>query len=103
MVPHLKIEDAIHKACGDDPCAVVGIPDEKKGERLVVLYTQHGVTPAEVWKKLADTDLPRLWLPKRENIYRVDGLPTLGTGKLDLRGVRAAAEEFGRAHDSQAV
>jgi acyl-[acyl-carrier-protein]-phospholipid O-acyltransferase/long-chain-fatty-acid--[acyl-carrier-protein] ligase len=72
---------------------VVGIPDEKKGERLIVLFTGP-MTPAEVWGKLAETDLPRLWLPKRENIYLIDCLPTLGTGKLDLRGVRARAEEL---------
>jgi acyl-[acyl-carrier-protein]-phospholipid O-acyltransferase/long-chain-fatty-acid--[acyl-carrier-protein] ligase len=93
MVPHLKIEEAIHKSCGDDPCVVVGIPDEKKGERLVALCTG-SLTAAEVWGRLAETDLPRLWLPKRENIYFVDALPTLGTGKLDLRGVRARAEEL---------
>jgi acyl-[acyl-carrier-protein]-phospholipid O-acyltransferase/long-chain-fatty-acid--[acyl-carrier-protein] ligase len=93
MVPHLKIEDAIHKACGDEPCAVVGIPDEKKGERLVVLSVGP-MTSEEIWRRLAETDLPKLWLPKKENIYRVDALPTLGTGKLDLRGVRARAEEL---------
>ncbi len=102
MVPHLKIEDAIHKSCGEAACAVVGIPDEKKGERLVVLYTG-SLTGAEVWKRLAETDLPKLWVPKRENIYAVDCLPTLGTGKLDLRGVRARAEELARAFDSQSV
>jgi acyl-[acyl-carrier-protein]-phospholipid O-acyltransferase/long-chain-fatty-acid--[acyl-carrier-protein] ligase len=95
MVPHLKIEDALHGALGDDPLVVVGIPDDKKGERLVVLFTGP-MTPAEVWGKLAETDLPRLWVPKRENIYCVDCLPTLGTGKLDLRGVRARAEELAR-------
>ncbi len=93
MVPHLKIEDAIHKACGEDPCVVVGIPDEKKGERLVALFVGP-MAPEEVWRRLAETDLPKLWVPKRENIYRVDSLPTLGTGKLDLRGVRARAEEL---------
>jgi acyl-[acyl-carrier-protein]-phospholipid O-acyltransferase/long-chain-fatty-acid--[acyl-carrier-protein] ligase len=49
------------------------------------------VRPAELWHALAQTDLPRLWLPKQENIYPVDALPTLGTGKLDLRGVKAMA------------
>jgi acyl-[acyl-carrier-protein]-phospholipid O-acyltransferase/long-chain-fatty-acid--[acyl-carrier-protein] ligase len=93
MVPHLKIEDALHGVLGDDPLVVVGIPDEKKGERLIVLFTGP-MTPAEVCGKLAETDLPRLWLPKRENIYLIDCLPTLGTGKLDLRGVRARAEEL---------
>ena len=102
MVPHLKIEDAIHKACGDDPCVVVGIPDEKKGERLVALITGP-MTPEELWKSLAETELPKLWIPKRENIYRVDALPTLGTGKLDLRGVKARAVELAGALDSQSA
>jgi acyl-[acyl-carrier-protein]-phospholipid O-acyltransferase / long-chain-fatty-acid--[acyl-carrier-protein] ligase len=102
MVPHLKIEDAIRKACGDEPCVVVGIPDEKKGERLVALCTG-SLTAAEVWNRLAETDLPRLWLPKRENIYFVDALPTLGSGKLDLRRVRARAEELAGALDSQSA
>ena len=44
-------------------------------------------TPAELWQRLADTDLPRLWIPKRENLYQVESLPQLGTGKLDLRGI----------------
>jgi acyl-[acyl-carrier-protein]-phospholipid O-acyltransferase/long-chain-fatty-acid--[acyl-carrier-protein] ligase len=72
---------------------VVGIPDEKKGERLVVLFTGP-MAPEEVWKRLAETDLPKLWLPKRENIYAVECLPTLGTGKLDLRAVKALAGAY---------
>jgi acyl-[acyl-carrier-protein]-phospholipid O-acyltransferase / long-chain-fatty-acid--[acyl-carrier-protein] ligase len=102
MVPHLKIEDAILRICGDAPCAVVGVPDEKKGERLVALCTG-SMTAAEVWSGLGETDLPKLWIPKRENIYFVDALPTLGTGKLDLRGVRARAEELAGAMDSQSA
>jgi hypothetical protein len=47
--------------------------------------------------------LPKLWVPKHENIYPVDCLPTLGTGKLDLRGVRARAEELARVFDSQSA
>ena len=97
MVPHLKIEEAVHTVCGEEPCAVIGIPDEKKGERLVLLYTQQDIAPEEVWKRLAGTDLPKLWLPKRENVYLVETLPTLGTGKLDLRGVKAKAESLAGA------
>ena len=52
------------------------------------------VTPAELWQQLAESDMPRLWLPKRENIYRVEELPQLGTGKLDLRAVKARAQEM---------
>jgi acyl-[acyl-carrier-protein]-phospholipid O-acyltransferase/long-chain-fatty-acid--[acyl-carrier-protein] ligase len=94
MVPHLLVEELISKACGDAPCAVTGLPDERKGERLAVLYTDPTITPEELWHRLSKTDLPKLWLPKLENIHHVDELPLLGTGKLDLRGVRTRALEL---------
>ncbi len=91
MVPHIRVEEALGAVLGDVPCAVTGIPDEQRGERLVALYVKPEVGPAEVWQRLAATDLPRLWLPKRENVYQVTDLPLLGTGKLDLRGLKARA------------
>jgi acyl-[acyl-carrier-protein]-phospholipid O-acyltransferase / long-chain-fatty-acid--[acyl-carrier-protein] ligase len=92
MVPHLKIEEAILSVLGEAACAVTGVPDEQRGERLVALYVCPEVTPAELWKRLSETDLPKLWLPKRENLYLVDALPQLGTGKLDLRAVKVRAQ-----------
>ena len=80
------------KVLGDTPCAVTAVPDEDRGERLVGLYTSHDLTPADLWQRLSETDLPRLWLPKRENIYQVESLPLLGTGKLDLRGLKTLAQ-----------
>jgi len=102
MVPHLLIEDMISKVSQDAsgnaaPCAVTGLPDERKGERLAVLYTDPTITPEELWHRLSKTDLPKLWLPKLENIHQVDELPVLGTGKLDLRRVRARALELANA------
>jgi acyl-[acyl-carrier-protein]-phospholipid O-acyltransferase / long-chain-fatty-acid--[acyl-carrier-protein] ligase len=97
MVPHLKIEEHIYKIIGDYRCVVTGIPDEQRGERLVALYTRADLTPAEVWRELSATELPKLWLPKRENIYQVDALPTLGTGKLDLMAVKAKAQQLAAA------
>jgi acyl-[acyl-carrier-protein]-phospholipid O-acyltransferase/long-chain-fatty-acid--[acyl-carrier-protein] ligase len=90
MVPHLRIEEAF----GEIPCVVTGVPDEQRGERLVALYAHAAITPAEVWQRLADSALPKLWIPKRENIYQVEGLPQLGTGKLDLRAVKSMAERL---------
>jgi acyl-[acyl-carrier-protein]-phospholipid O-acyltransferase/long-chain-fatty-acid--[acyl-carrier-protein] ligase len=91
MVPHLKVEEAILNVLGDASCAVTGVPDEQRGERLVALYVA-SIPPAELWQKLAETDLPRLWLPKRENLHQVDALPQLGTGKLDLRALKMRAQ-----------
>jgi acyl-[acyl-carrier-protein]-phospholipid O-acyltransferase/long-chain-fatty-acid--[acyl-carrier-protein] ligase len=92
MVPHLKVEEAMLAALNDGQCAVAGIPDDQRGERLVALYVSPDVAPAELWRRMSESQLPRLWLPKRENLYQVDALPQLGTGKLDLRGVKLRAQ-----------
>jgi acyl-[acyl-carrier-protein]-phospholipid O-acyltransferase/long-chain-fatty-acid--[acyl-carrier-protein] ligase len=94
MVPHLKVEEAIANVLGDAQCVVTGIPDDLRGERLAVLYVHPTLTPAELFRQLSETDMPRLWIPKRENLYPVDAIPQLGTGKLDLRGVRNRAREL---------
>jgi acyl-[acyl-carrier-protein]-phospholipid O-acyltransferase/long-chain-fatty-acid--[acyl-carrier-protein] ligase len=94
MVPHIRIEEALATVLGDAPCVVTAIDDEQRGERLVALYAHPEIAPADLWQRLADTDLPRLWIPKRENVYMVQALPVLGTGKLDLRGVKTLAQQL---------
>jgi acyl-[acyl-carrier-protein]-phospholipid O-acyltransferase/long-chain-fatty-acid--[acyl-carrier-protein] ligase len=94
MVPHLKLEEVASALTGDAPCAVTGLPDERKGERLALLYTAQDVTPEDLWRRLGQTDLPKLWIPKQTDIHQVEALPLLGTGKLDLRGVKARALEL---------
>ena len=94
MVPHLKVEEHIYRIIGDYGCVVTGIPDEQRGERLVAFYTRQDIAPAQLWRKLSEAELPNLWIPKRENIYQIDALPTLGTGKVDLRGVKTKAVEL---------
>ncbi len=93
MVPHIKIEEKLHElADTTEPCfAVTGVPDEKKGERLVVLHTLSDDKLAAVLEKLAASDLPNLWKPKPDHFFRIESLPYLGTGKLDLRKIKEMA------------
>jgi len=93
MVPHVKIEETISHILDDQTCAVTSIPDEAKGERLVAFYTKQEVSPQEVWTKLCESELPKLWIPKRENIHCLEALPLLGTGKLNLRELKRLATE----------
>jgi acyl-[acyl-carrier-protein]-phospholipid O-acyltransferase/long-chain-fatty-acid--[acyl-carrier-protein] ligase len=72
-------------------CVVTAIPDEVRGERLVAFHTDRAAAAAEVWERLCRTELPRLWLPKREDIRFLETIPSLGTGKVDLRAVRELA------------
>ncbi|TAK19179.1 MAG: AMP-dependent synthetase [Acidobacteria bacterium] len=92
MVPHLKIEDAINDVLGEACAAVTAVPDEARGERIIAFYTKLDVPPAQVWEQLSQTSLPKLWLPRRDNLFPVESLPTLGSGKLDLRGLRELAQ-----------
>jgi len=101
MVPHLKVEEALYAIVGEHACAITGIPDEQRGEKLVALYTSPEIAPDVIWRRLSETDLPKLWLPKRENIFQLDSLPTLGSGKLDLRGVKAKAHQLCEASKIQ--
>ena len=92
MVPHGKVEEVVTSFLGEAyAAAVTSVPDESKGERLVAFYTDPSLTPHDLWERLCATDLPRLWIPKREDLRLVDAIPVLGTGKVDLRGVRQLA------------
>jgi acyl-[acyl-carrier-protein]-phospholipid O-acyltransferase/long-chain-fatty-acid--[acyl-carrier-protein] ligase len=93
MVPHIKIEEKLHELAGatEQTFVVAGVPDEKKGERLVVL---HKLSPEQLQpclEKLAQCDLPNLWKPRADQFFHLDALPYLGTGKLDLRKARELA------------
>ena len=94
MVPHLKVEEALMEFLGEYTCAVTSVPDEQKGEKLVVLYTDPHQKPEELWAKLSKTGLPKLWVPKKDSFYFVESMPSLGSGKLDLKSVRQAAADL---------
>jgi acyl-[acyl-carrier-protein]-phospholipid O-acyltransferase/long-chain-fatty-acid--[acyl-carrier-protein] ligase len=92
MVPHVRVEEQIQTLLNDQQTAVVtSVPDQTKGERLVAFFTDPEMTPHRLWERLCQTELPRLWLPKREDLHFAESIPTLGTGKVDLRGVRQLA------------
>jgi acyl-[acyl-carrier-protein]-phospholipid O-acyltransferase/long-chain-fatty-acid--[acyl-carrier-protein] ligase len=99
MVPHILIEDKLHELAGltEQVFAVTALPDEKKGERIVVVTTLAAERLAPVLEKFAQCDLPALWKPKPNQFFQVDALPVLGTGKIDLRGVKTLASTLASA------
>jgi acyl-[acyl-carrier-protein]-phospholipid O-acyltransferase/long-chain-fatty-acid--[acyl-carrier-protein] ligase len=44
-----------------------------------------------VLQRFAESELPALWKPRANQFFRVSALPMLGTGKIDLRGVKEQA------------
>ena len=99
MVPHIKVEEKLHELAGvtEQTFVVTGVPDEKKGERLVVLHKLADAPLKECLDKLAQSDLPNLWKPRADAFFRVESFPLLGTGKLDLRKVKDTARQLSSA------
>jgi acyl-[acyl-carrier-protein]-phospholipid O-acyltransferase / long-chain-fatty-acid--[acyl-carrier-protein] ligase len=95
MVPHIKVEEKLHQLAGltDQTFAVTGVPDPKKGERLVVLHTLPEDQLQPLLARLQEIDLPNLWIPRPNQFFHLESLPVLGTGKLDLRQIRQVASE----------
>ena len=95
MVPHIKVEEKLQELAGasEQMFVVTAVPDEKKGERLIVLHTLSDEQLEECLAGLGKSDLPALWRPRHDQFVRIEKLPYLGTGKLDLRRARELALE----------
>jgi len=102
MVPHLKVEESLKEILGEEPsedgevhiqAVVTAVPDERKGERLVVVHVPLTLTPDQICKKLQAKGLPNLFIPNPESFVEVAEIPILGTGKLDLKGLKQLALE----------
>ena len=103
MVPHEMVERIINEmcACGSRVVAVGGIPDPVKGEALLVLYTDDmPLTPEEIVDQLRERSISNLWIPKAKNFRKVEQLPLLGSGKLDLSLLRRMSEEIAAADNA---
>ena len=104
MVPHILVEQEIAKILEEDQgdefevvCAVTSVPDPKKGERLIVLHKPMKKSAREVTDRLQAAGLPNLFIPSQDSFIAVDKIPMLGTGKLDLRGVKELAlQKYGK-------
>lgn len=96
MVSHTKIEDALHKLLHESErrLAIAGVPDENKGERLVVLHTLEDDEFEDLMARLDQTGLPNLWIPKQKAFYKVDEIPILGSGKMDINAVKNLARKL---------
>jgi len=93
MVPHVRVEEVINSILGSAASVVTAVPDAHRGEKLIALYCENGITKEELWERLNDSDLPKLWIPKRDDLFAIDSLPVLGSGKIDLKAAKSLAQE----------
>lgn len=92
MVPHETVESAVIEALAlpkdERLIAIVGVPDEAKGEALVLLAARD-IDPRALRAKLGAAGRPNLWIPK--TVKRVEAIPLLASGKLDLAACQQLA------------
>ena len=98
MIPLEKLDDEMHEVLatgGERMLAVAAVPDEKRGERLIVLYLPEiEAKLSDLLASLSKRGIPNLWVPDRRDCYPVDAMPVLGSGKLDLRKLGDIAKEL---------
>lgn len=105
MVSHTAVEEDIKKYAAKFinqkiiGLVVTSLPDEKKGERLVVLYEPEVGQIEEIKSTTASSPMPNLWKPSSRNWFRVEKIPVLGTGKLDLGSVKKMATEMAGSYE----
>ncbi|MCP3965516.1 MAG: AMP-binding protein [Lentisphaerae bacterium] len=96
MVPHELVEKEINELLlTEERCiAVCGAEDSKKGEKLIVFYSNKELDPQKLIYDLRGKELPNLWIPRAENFIFMEKIPMLGSGKLDLASLKKLAEEY---------
>jgi acyl-[acyl-carrier-protein]-phospholipid O-acyltransferase / long-chain-fatty-acid--[acyl-carrier-protein] ligase len=95
MIPLERVEHEMQElyGTGERIVTVCAVPDEKRGERLIVLYLPEAEAKLnDVLDGLAKAGLPNLWVPDRRHCILVESFPALGSGKLDLKAVGELAK-----------
>jgi acyl-[acyl-carrier-protein]-phospholipid O-acyltransferase/long-chain-fatty-acid--[acyl-carrier-protein] ligase len=86
MVSHVGVEEVFLNALGtsENLIAVTAVPDDKKGEELIVLYLPQAGTADKLHEIITKSSLPNICKPRRDNYIKIESMPTLGSGKLDV-------------------
>lgn len=75
----------------DTKLCTAGVEDAKKGEKIVLLIESNEATQ-QIIKAIKDSDIRPIRKPSL--YFEVDSLPMLGSGKMDLKGVKALADSL---------
>ncbi len=96
MVPHMLIEEILISKLNlsDHAIFVASAPDHKRGEQLVVIYTNSETNHDELKHTIHKSNIPNLWKPHRNNYIEIEKLPVTGSGKLDMRSLTQIARDF---------
>ena len=95
MIPHGRIEEEIIDILGlcttnDLSIAIISVPDEKKGERLI-LFSSVECDLKNINHSLKQRGVSNLWMPKE--LILVNQIPVLSTGKINWSAIRSFVKD----------
>ncbi len=90
MVSLTAVESYINEASPEAHHVVVAVPDERKGEQLVLVTNDSTLSRRTVIDAAKATQVTELMIPK--TVILVEAIPVLGTGKTDYPEVQKIAE-----------
>ena len=67
-----------------------------------MLYTAEAGELEKLHQVIDDCDIPNLWKPKKTNYFLVEAMPTLGSGKFDIKAIKDTAKTFIEERDGSA-
>ncbi len=91
MVSLTSVEAKIGKHFPEATHACVAVPDKKKGEQLVLFTTLKGADRKQVAAAMKAEGAADLSIPR--NIFEIEVLPVLGSGKTDYVTLNRLARE----------
>ncbi|MBX8644915.1 MAG: AMP-binding protein, partial [Thermoplasmata archaeon] len=91
FIPSLLVESVISECDGVGEVAIIGVSDEKWGERPVAMITRSGEVSEEKIKEhlsrfVASGRIQKWWMPDR--IVFIENMPKTSTGKADKKELR---------------
>ncbi len=89
MVSLAAVEIALGELWQDILLGIISIPDEKRGEQLVLIIEKEDVTTSQIAAFFASKGISALWVPKK--IVSVKQAPILGSGKFDYATAKELA------------
>ncbi len=95
MISLGSVEEQLEQIFDDEvEFIATAMSDEKKGEKIVLLYTAE-YDEKQMQSTVKQSDMLALAQPSR--FFKVDTLPKLASGKSDFKGAKLLAEELCRA------
>jgi len=83
MISLTAVEQEIALVIEDFNCIAVNIPDNKKGEKIVLVYEKSKIKIEDIKKLIRNSFSNKLMIPSE--YFEVEELPKLGTGKKDFK------------------